>query len=285
MRRIRVLLVALLSFGAALFVLLAMPACYSNVADDSPGDPPVPIEASVLGSGSRISKIAAPGPNHPLPDASVDVTGASLIIIDQYDETHDGKSIGSVYVQDVGSHLPYSGITIYKPTYSPASLLIAPGDVIDFTGLYQDYGYDIGSGGFLPYQTTPEAYEPVVTFLFEYKVPTPVVIQASDIANVTPQASYVLGQRWLSMLVEIDDVTLPSPGTMDSEGRVSYFFEPTSEQCPTCQGSTGPVIANQLYDLSATDLKVGQHFSKVIGVCNFFFNFSISPRSPADLVP
>jgi hypothetical protein len=278
MRRLRVVFVALASLGMALFVLLAMPACYSNVADDSPGDLPIPIEASVLGSGSTIAKIAAPGPHHPLPDASVDVTGASLIVIDQFDETHNGKSIGSVYVQDVASHSPYSGIEIYKPTYSPASLLIAPGDVIDFTGAYQDYGYDIGAGGFLAYQTTPEADEPVVTFLFEYTVPTPTVIQASDLTNVTPQSAYDLGQRWLSMLVEIDDVTLTSNGVADSEGRVSYYFTSNTT-------TTGPVIANQLYDLPATEFKIGQHFSKVIGVCGFFFNFSISPRSPADLVP
>jgi hypothetical protein len=277
MRRRRVMLLGLLPLGATLFVLLGMPACYSNVADDSPGDPPVPVEASVLGNGARIYDIAPPN-SHQEDGGNVYITGVSLITVDNYCETSNGKSTGSVYVQDFQSHRPYSGITLYKPTYTPANLILAPGDVIDITGVFQDYAYDVGQGGgFEPYQTTAEAYEPVVTFRLEFTPPTPTVIQASDLMAVTPQASYELGQRWLSMLVEVDDVTLTSGGISD-EGRVSYYFTSNTT-------TNGPVIANQLYNLSASEFEMGQHFSKVIGVVNFFYNFSISPRSPADLVP
>jgi hypothetical protein len=292
MRRTRVALFAVL----ALFFmgLLGVSACsFSNEADDTAGDPPIPItDASALGNGARISNLApttepdgAPNKNHPAPDASIYVTGASLIVIDQYDETMNGKSIGSVYVQDVASQRPYSGLQIYRPTYTPANLLLAPGDVVDFTGTYQDYAYT----SFSPFQTTPEAYEPIVTFRFEYRVPAPTVIPVSDLAAVTPQAAYEKGQQWLSMLVEIDDVTITAMYA-DTEGRVSLY--PTTDTL-----STAPGIANQLFALDPTMYGCppaspgntvackGMHLSKIIGVCNFFFNFTISPRTPADLVP
>jgi hypothetical protein len=260
-----------------------------NTADDSPGDPPVDAGLpSPLGSGSRIRTLVKKltqspdagglaGTSDPDNGETETITGASLITIDTYDETHNGKSIGAVYVQDVGSTAPYSGIELYKPTYSPANLLVSPGNVLDMTGLYQNYQYTT----FSPDQVIPEMSEPVVTLRFQWTVPAPAVIDPMDIsgtvATSTDATVFAQGLRWESMLVEVDNVDITGSYT-DSAGRVQIYF--------TSDTTNGPAIANQLIPLDPSDpaFKTGTHYSKIIGVCGFFFTFTISPRSMADLV-
>jgi hypothetical protein len=276
---------------------LALVACKFGGAEahDSPGDPPADAgPPDPLGSGSRIAQVvqhyAQPDSGVPPSSAStaginVDITGAALVTIDDYDETHDGKSIGSVYVQDVnnGPSPPYSGIQLYKPTYSPANLLVAPGDVIDMTGLYQNYAYSsFGKNEFYP-----ELSEPIVSFRFVYQAPPPTVIDPNDISAVvatsTDAKTFAKGVQWSSMLVEVDDVTIIGNYT-DSAGRLQLYFK-----TPTFANGTGEndtSFANQLFDLdpTASAYATGQTYSKVYGICNYFFSFTISPRSPADFV-
>jgi hypothetical protein len=257
-----------------------------QTADDSPGDRPGDAGTpSALGSGSRIHNLVPqltavdgglPPTSSPSSGETENITGASLIVIDDYDETNDGKSIGAVYVQDVGSTAPYSGIELYKPTYSPSNLLVAPGDVLDIAGLYQNYQYS----AFISDQIIPEMSEPVVTFRFEWTVPKPAVINPNDISGAVATSAdpkvFAQGLRWESMLVEVDNVTVTQ--VYPDKGRVFVYF--------TSDTQNGPSIANQLMAIDPTDpaFKVGTHFSKIIGVCAFFFSFTISPRSAADLV-
>jgi hypothetical protein len=304
MRRPKVLHLAVLALGASFGTLLPLTACYSNVADDLTGDPPADAgPPNALGGGARISSVVpftepdgAPNPDHPAEDAGVDITGASLIIIDNFDETHDGKSIGAVYVQDVwptGQPVPpNSGIQLYEPTYSPPNLIIAPGDVIDFTGLYQDYAYS-GFMVYPPQASQPEIYKPIVTFRFEYNAPTPTKITASDLANPATYAQFELGHRWLSMLVEVDsdeangDIVI-GESVPDGTGRQALAF--TSDTSSVNK----PVISNELFDLQPQDYGCpkppgagkcsGVKLKKLIGVVTYFFAFHIAPRSAADLV-
>jgi hypothetical protein len=276
-----------------LLLLLGLAACKfgGETADDSPGDPPEDAgPPTALGNGYRIhdlvkqltsGKGALTGTSSSTSGVNETVTGASLIIVDNYDETHNGKSIGSVYVQDVASTLPYSGIELYKPTYTPSNLIISPGDVIDMTGLYQNYAYT----GFTDpkVEVIPEFSEPVVSFRFEWRVATPAVITnledlSGNVANSTDPTVFAQGLRWESMLVEVDNVTI-SGTYMDSAGRLAVYFTPDT--------TSGPAIANQLMPLdgNAPMFKTGTVFKKVIGVCGYFYNFTISPRSMADLVP
>jgi hypothetical protein len=287
MRRTPLLLA---SFALAMPMLLGM-GCKlgGNSADDSLGDPPGDAGTpNPLGPGSRIRNLipkltkspdagGLAGTSNPDNGENEYITGASLITIDTYDETHNGKSIGAVYVQDVGSTAPYSGIELYKPTYSPANLLVTPGDVLDMTGLYQNYQYT----SFSPDEVVPELSEPVVTLRFQWTVPPSAVIDPTDISGTvatSPDASvYAQGLRWESMLVEVDDVTITGNYT-DPAGRVQIYF--------TSDTTNGPSIANQLMPLDPTDaaFKTGTQYAKIIGVCGFFFTFTISPRSMADLV-
>jgi hypothetical protein len=272
----------------------------SPEAHDSPGDPPADAgPPSTLGSGSRIDQVieqyAHPDSGVPYSSAStsgvnVYITGSAIVTIDDYDETHDGKSIGAVYVQDVvnGPSPPYSGIQLYKPTYSPANLIVTPGDVVDMTGLYQNYQYSGSSGGFAKDTFYPELSEPVVSLRFVYDVPPPTPIDPNDI-SATVAASpdpkvFNQGVQWASILVEIDDVTLLTSYT-DSAGRVTVYFSTPTFPNGVAESDTG--FANQLYDLDpdAGAYAPGTKYSKVYGVCNYFFTFTVSPRSLADFVP
>ena len=66
--------------------------------------------------------------------------------VDDFDETHNGKSRGTIFVQDADIGAPYSGISLYSPTYVPANLRLAPGDVLDMNGQYVEQ-QTIGTDG------------------------------------------------------------------------------------------------------------------------------------------
>jgi hypothetical protein len=274
MRRYRPLLLVLSLLGAA---------CTAP-RGDSPADAGPP---SALGAGFRIKQLTpplkgdknislAPNPLHPEPTTSgtlpqVNITGASFITRDTYDETHDGKSIGNIYVQDCASQAPWSGIELYEATFQPPSLMLSPGDVIDMTAEYQDYVYS----GFPTGQSSPELNSPIVTFLFEYTPPVPAVIDVNDLF-VTTMDDFYKGEQWDGMIVTVQNVTLTAALTSDN-GRVSGPI--------TSDATNGPTIDNQLYDLPTTAYPAGTVFSSVTGIVTFFYNYSISPRTPADLVP
>jgi hypothetical protein len=250
---------------------------------DSPADAGPP---SALGDGFRIKQLTpplkgdptislAPNPLHPEPTSSgtlpmVTITGASFTTVDTFDETNDGKSIGNIYVQDCASQAPWSGIELYKATFQPPSLMLSPGDVIDMTAQYQDYAYS----GFPSGQSSPELNEPIVTFVFEYKPPVPVVIDVNDLF-VTTMDDFYKGEQWDGMLVTVQNVTLSAALAVD-KGRVSGPI--------TSDATNGPSIDNQLYDMPATAYPPGTVFSSVTGIVTYFYSYSISPRSPADLV-
>src|SRR6185312_15526021 len=158
-------LLALASLASvAVAVPLASLGCGSNAGDQ----PSNSVTPSPLGTGERIKQIADPTlASHPANNAPVNVTGATFLWIDTFDETHNGKSKGTVFIQDVGSTDPYSGMSVFSPTYTPADLKPAPGDVLDFAGTYQE-NTNIGSAVFTPPDVLPQIAKPTVKPRFEY---------------------------------------------------------------------------------------------------------------------
>jgi hypothetical protein len=269
----------------ALTAGVAVASCLGNEAHDTPGDPPADAgPPSALGNGARIEAVVTqyskPDSGAPVGSTNagptVNITGSSLIAVDNFDETHDGKSLGYLYVEDLPKEgavpAAYSGIELYKPTFTPANLLVGPGDVLDFTGTYTNYAYS----GFTKGLFYPEMDEPDVTFRFEYSPPAPAVISLDDLGTMvaTNPAMFSQGLRWLSMLVEVDNVTVVSTNTY--KDRVSLYL--------TSDSTNGPAVSNELFDVLPTDYPTGTKFSKVIGIATFFFSFHIAPRSPADLI-
>ncbi len=262
-------LVSVVSIGLAVGAgALAMPACTSPDGDAA-ADAGTP---SALGSGLRIRDVMNPSAKgHPDVDAGVEVdvsvTGASVLWVDTYDETNNGKSIGTVYVQDVASTKPYSGSELYAPDYFPASLAPAPGDVLDISGGYEELSH-IGSAMFTPPATLPQFDHPNATFRYEYTPPTPVVIQASDLAD------YDSGRRYYNMLVTIENVQL-TEAFYDSSGRITAPF--------TADMQNGPSISNENVAIDPTQYAADQTFTSITGIVTWFFSYHVAPRTLDDL--
>ena len=241
----------------------------------NPG-PPTP-----LGNGLRIKQIADPSlPNHPngkvkppAPLPVVTVTGAAVLGVDTFDETNNGKSRGTVYVQDVGSQDPWSGMSLYSPTFIPGDLRLAPGDVLDLTGAYQE-NVSIGTAIFPVGQVLAQISKPVGTFRYEYQPPEPTEIDPTDLDD------YTKGSKWVSMLVVVKNVTLfdnIAPETSGSTGA------PTGRVSGHITAAAKGKVTNELIQLNATP--AGTKYQSITGIVTYFFDLHIAPRSQADLVP
>lgn len=267
---------------AALAALaLGGPSCASRDGDQpaSSGAPPP------AGKDLRIRDVTDPTKaDHPtFVNNSVAVSGAAVTIIDTFDETGNGKSSGTIYVQDMGSKEPYSGTSLFAPSFIPGNLKVGPGDVLDLKGIYQENA-NIGTAKFAPGAVLPQLARPTATFRLELASPTePVEIDVNDLAD------FEKGRRWLNMLVTVKNVKVLQPVNRDEQnnGRLS------AELLPKPQGAANacdspfpkpPTLTNELFDLGSLDIPAGTTLTSLTGVVVFFCNLHIAPRSAADIV-
>ena len=96
----------------------------------------------------------------------------------------NGKSTGTIYVQDLGSKDPYSGITLFAPTFNPGNLAVSPGDVLDLHGQYTEASTIGSTVTFAPGRCCRRSSKPVATFRYETQVPEPVDIDVNDLADL-----------------------------------------------------------------------------------------------------
>lgn len=264
---------------------LLLAACSSGGGGDSvPHAQPV-----VTGTGDRLAELNDPANPRPTPTAIQNVSGVSVVAVDAFDETSNGKSAGAIYVEDLahaasdgslescsaqGVTCPYSGIELFAPSFNPPALRVAPGDVVDVRGQYQEFA---GPPTFLfpPGETLPEMVGATVSLRFEYD---PLPAAAIDLVDLK---DYATGRQWLGMLVRVDDVTLFDDAAASS-GRYSAHLDVGAG----VQLGKVPTVTNALFDLaqSGVPMTKGTHFASITGVVQYFQNFSIAPRSAADLV-
>jgi hypothetical protein len=258
------------------FVLVtALPAALlalSGCSTLSP-DPAAPYKPNPLGNGLRIADVQNPKSPSYSPNKNVDLTSLTVLWVDTFDETKDGKSLGTVFVQDVGSTVPYSAISVYQPSYVPADLRPVAGDVLDFAGPYQEVA-SIGSAKFTGGQTLPQLAKPVGKFRYEYQTPAPTEINLAELND------YTTGRQWEGMLVTIRDVYAIS--ATSSGGRVTYALASSADAGGTNVNTV--TMSNEEYDLSSTALPPGTHLQSVTGLVTWFFSYHIAPRYSADIV-
>lgn len=270
---------------------LLVAALVVGCSDAEPGDLDriPPYQPSVLGNGDRLATLNDPENPRPAQNADVFVSGVTIVAVDAYDETGDGSSAGNIYAQDLatsGAPPPYGGITLFDPSFSPPSLRVAPGDVVDVRGAYQEFAGP-PSAPFPAGQTLPEIVGGSISLRFEYLPPEPIVIPLSELT------SYDTGRKWIGMLVKVENVTAaqdlycgaapPSGDACDVPGRRHSLRLAVSgvgeQQLPT--------MTNALFDLrnSGAPLGQGTTYASIVGVVQYFFNFQIAPRSSADITP
>jgi hypothetical protein len=253
--------------------LIAAAAACGSTAGDPPTIPPPPTP---LGSGLRIKQVTDPSlPNHPNGKATplpvVNVTGATVVAVDTYDETANGKSRGTIYVQDVGSQDPWAAISLYSPTFVPGDLRLAPGDVLDLNGGYQENDH-IGTAIFPAGQVLTQLAKPIGTFRYEYTPPDPREIDPTDLDD------YTKGAKWVGMLVIVKNIAL--------DGIVNETSSTTGAATGRISGHLTPALKGKITnELIPLDLQpAGTRLVSLTGVVTYFFDLHIAPRSTADIV-
>lgn len=240
------------------------------------GDEGVTREPNPIGSGLRIRDVGDPA--NGMAGTEVNVTGAIVIAVDTFDETRDGKSRGTVYVQDVGGVDPYSGVSLYAPAFVPANLRVAPGDVLDLRGRYVQLGR-IGGANFGA-NFLPQIERPAAEFRYEFAVPKPLEVDVSELDD------FETGRKWLNMLVTVKSPSLRKnlvecpPGS----GRVVAPISDATEGAGDCpRDRKGVTMTNELFDLKPGSVPANTELRSITGVVTWFFNFHIAPRSAADI--
>lgn len=271
---------------ARLFSFCLLVAC-SSQRGDPPSPPTIPDPA---GKADRIYDIADPeSPKKAAHQTQVSVSGAVVIAVDTFDETKNGRSAGTIYVADLGSLEPYSGLSLFQPSFIPGNLRVAAGDTLDLRGEYQENNtvpIQFAPGAFLAQLSTP-----IATIRYDASVP----IVARDI-DIRELQNFDTGRKWLNMLVRVRNVTLerdafdddPSP---TASGRISSQLLPPEENEATQSGRAceapfpkAPTLVNELMDLTELRLAKGETLKELVGVVTFFCNLHIAPRSAADIV-
>jgi hypothetical protein len=279
--------------GSTILVALGITAAFPlGCANTRMGDPPAPPVMNVCGDGVHISStlttdingVETPGFYGPAPwfqpsnqmsgdcpyPPSVNVYSTCLTVtaVDTYDETGNG-AIGTVYVQDnVPAPAPqYAGTSLFDPSFSPPDLRVQPGNVLDITGVYEEF---IGPSSFIfpECETLPQIAGSAV-FRFDGEVPAPVVLNPGDLD------SYVGARAYESMLVTVKNVTLTGSLTTSGTRASATVAVPT--------GGTIWNISNELFDVGGQfPLTQGQTFASVTGIVTYFGSFNVAPRSVAD---
>lgn len=244
---------------------------------DRSGDP---LDTMNRAKGQKISEVSDPTvTTRPGAGATVSLTNVQVVAVDTFDETGNGRSRGTIYVKDYGSSEPYSGIGLFSPVFIPGDLRVAPGDVLDMDGLYQE-NVNIGTARFPEGQVLPQLSRPTAHFRFESPVPAPVKINAADLAT------YDAGRRWIGSLVTVEGTSVTKAFTADNAGRVNGSITGSD-------GTSVIVVSNELTDLTADAYSVGAMLSSVTGVVTYFNTTSapagttglrLAPRAGTDVV-
>lgn len=268
---------------SASFVALGLLAALVAGCGGEFGDPPIKRDPNEYGQGTRISSMLGgfygPAPwVNPMnqssqncaypPSANVFTTGATVTAVDTFDETGDG-AVGSVYIQDTVADLPdYAGISLFSPSYTPPDLRIAPGDVVDVRGTFEEFAGP-STSPFSNCQTLPQI-SGTVAFRFDGVEPTPREIDASELGN------YDSARKYLGMLVKVKNVVVSADGVKKS-GRYN---------APIVASPNPPSISDELSDVGTDHpLKANDSFKSVTGIVTYFYSFHIAPRSAADFEP
>jgi len=243
-------------------------------------DPAAQYNPNPLGPGYRIAQVQDPSSPNYAPNTTVDVTSVVVSTIDTYDETKDGKSVGTVYIQDVGSSAPYAGLSLYESSFVPGDLMLLPGDVLDVDGPY-DESTSVGSAMFPAGQTLPQFNKPVSTYRYGFMSPAPTVVALSDLDQHVDGSNYLTGRKWENMLVTVNDVIVAAGETDSTDLRVSYLLSSADAGPPDLDACA---MSNELYPLGKNDFPAGTHFKSITGIVTWFYSYQIAPRSAADLV-
>ena len=234
-------------------------------------DPPLPITSNAFGEGRSIASLLDPDLGRiPKENDNVQVTGVRVVHVDAFDETGGGQ-VGNVYLQDASLPPgPNRAVLAFDPVYSPPSYRAIERDVVDAEGPFQLFPRGDAV------RLLPEIVSAKLVARFD-AVGGPLQPVEVPLGDFT---SFETGKKWLSTLVTVTNVrvltlSLPKTGRASIQLDAGVGLEPINL----------PTINNELFDLGNAGLPIaeGQTIRRVTGLVTLFRNFSIAPRSAADI--
>jgi hypothetical protein len=238
-------------------------------------DPPMPISSNPFGEGRTLASLINPElRSRPSPNQNILVSGVRVVHVDTFDETGQGR-VGNVFLQDAGAEPgPYHAVLAFNPVYSPPSYRAIAGDVVDASGTFEEY---FPAAAMVPGRFLPELVEPKLVARFDAVGGPlrPVVIPLSDLTK------YETGRPWISTLVTLENVQILEVNIRPTGQRSNLRLNAGAGLPP----SDLPTVNNELFDLANTGMtfEVGQTIKRVTGLVTLFGNFSVAPRSSADI--
>ena len=261
-------------------------------SDGSVGDPLSEPNADVLGDGQRLRDVVGEpvwfsaeneeSVNCESPSPTlVKLTGQVVVAIDRHDETGEG-ALGNMYIVDVYAEdeeqLPYSGITVFGPAFSPPDLRIFEGDVVDTLGnLIEFLGPTVGKFGAC--KSLPEISGTMGLRFDGGGVFSKTLVDANGGASRwEPVLGYANARQWLGMLVRFEGVRIVGEPE-ENNGRYTAAID-----MGQVTQDDQIYLSNELFDLEADGppLTDGTQFGSVTGVLTYFYGFKLAPRSIDD---
>jgi len=299
-RRVQSSVFTACSVSAVILVAVLPLAGCSGTGAGGTGDPPSEAEGEVRGTGDRVSDLVGPAtwlsPEDPNsiqcdspPDVRARVTGVSIVAVDNFDEANDGSSARNIYVMDVPGKRgpkPYSGLTIFGPSFTPPDLRLFGNEVVDVEGNLEEF---LGPTNPFGRCKSLPVLGGTMTFRYDADQVEPLLLVKSAAETLEGEnrwevlSSYERARPYIGMLVRIDDVTFAQPDTPpDPIGRWSAPINVGGGLYAT----DVPKISNELYDITNTGPAIPEasHFASITGIVTYFYGFKIAPRSPADFV-
>lgn len=258
-----------------LLLLLLAAACGDGGGGDKLDQP---VKGAVTGTG-RIADLTSPPGGAPPPTSIVRVT-ARVVAIDAYDETGQGQA-GAVYVADVNAEPgPFQAVQLFKPAYSPPSFRPIVDDVVDVSGIFEEF--QIPNLSFLdPTWKTPQISGSTLTLRVDAagkQAPAKLVLE--DLFT------YATGKKWISQLVTVENVVITA-APKGSGGRLAATIAWPGQGAPPVEMGVKPVeppsITNEFCDIGKLGLGANQTVKRVTGIVTMFSGLHIAPRDASDI--
>jgi len=215
-----------------------------------------------------------------------------VTVFDNYSEpTQSREQRGSEYycVQDMGytggvviqenEGGPYSGVSLFNPTLVPANQDIGPGDLVDVRGEYLEFCLaepDYHADSYCDAPNTDRLTQlggATVTKVGEATPPVPFPLLPEELTDASAMEQYE------GVLVEIRNTLTISPcQPTDTQGRPNCCVG-DYDRNGNLDTNLIP-ITNEFYSIPEGVTCI----SSIVGVVTWFFNYTISPRGPDDVV-
>lgn len=257
---------SLLGYG---LLSLGLLACRSdggggNTGDDDDTHPDTPAKTKI----QDVQNDAMP------PGTAVSLSGVIVTAIDAF-----GPKTGDFWVEEPEGG-PFSGVHVFGAAASDVALLKV-GDIVSITGAVKDeFALTSDTSG----RTTTELENPqgskmVVTKTGNGVAPDPVMIDVLAIGQLATQAERdAEWEKWEGVLITAPNVgafgapkCINSGGVCDVAAFASFSV-------------TGDAKAENQLAAFPADVKLGDCFSKVTGVVDYFFDYLIFPRDTSEMV-